>query len=670
MRGFRATKLLACVSSLAIACALGSEHARAHTVSIGYAFSGPGAVTLWYGSYHDDATFNEADVQLVGPSYNNTVIYTLLSATKPTGLVDGVNNFYSNTAGTALVGVPQLVNSTDGSGGHFDPTTDSILNWQGARFTGLRVGTYTFTYNPLAIPTVEWHPINDVIRTNSFTLTMADVLGITGFTPYSKTQNQRSVANGMDTSISGGGFNQKFFDIAALPASQLPNALTQLSAEPLTQTAQAGFQSMNAFLATMLDPWSGAGGMDPRGGDFGAFGFPGGGIAPGDPSSLYSNAPYGTAPYGTSPYGNSPYGNAPYGNAPYGSSPYGNSPYGNSPYGNSQYGNSPYGNSPYGNSPYGNSPYGQSQNTNPNAANARPAPRGFNANCSPVPDGRTQPCWSIWATPYGAYNTMAGNQWMGSHDTTVKSGGMISGLDYRYGPGGVVGAAVAAGTTWWGLSDNLGGGRSDSFQVGAYASQRVNSAYLSAAMAFGWQQVSTDRTVTISGSDQLHGGFSAKGFGARAEAGNRFEYYGTGLTPYVAAQIQTWRLPAYTEAAVSGSNDFAVAVDARKANETRTEVGLWADRRVETDSGPLLLRGRMAWLHEFRTSPTIDAAFPALPNSNFVVTGTASDPNALLVSFGSELRLAGGWSVGTKFDSELAEHSKTFAGNGTVRYRW
>ena len=50
------------------------------------------------------------------------------------------------------------------SGGHFNPATDSILNWQGATFTGLRVGTYTFTYNPLSLPTVEWHPINEIIR--------------------------------------------------------------------------------------------------------------------------------------------------------------------------------------------------------------------------------------------------------------------------------------------------------------------------------------------------------------------------------------------------------------------------------------------------------------------------------------------------------------------------
>jgi uncharacterized protein with beta-barrel porin domain len=82
------------------------------------------------------------------------------------------------------------------------------------------------------------------------------------------------------------------------------------------------------------------------------------------------------------------------------------------------------------------------------------------------------------------------------------------------------------------------------------------------------------------------------------------------------------------------------------------------------------MRGRMAWLHEMRSSALIEASFPALPGSNFSVTGASGDANAFLLSYGAELRLAGGWSVGAQFDGELARHSQTYAGTGTVRYRW
>src|SRR5665213_3938351 len=82
--------LLASVSAVALIAAQ-TQAAYAHTVSICYAFAGPGAVTFWYGSYHPTATFNEADLQLVGPAYNQTQNFNLITAIKPMGLIDGTN---------------------------------------------------------------------------------------------------------------------------------------------------------------------------------------------------------------------------------------------------------------------------------------------------------------------------------------------------------------------------------------------------------------------------------------------------------------------------------------------------------------------------------------------------------------------------------------------------
>lgn len=145
---------------------------------------------------------------------------------------------------------------------------------------------------------------------------------------------------------------------------------------------------------------------------------------------------------------------------------------------------------------------------------------------------------------------------------------------------------------------------------------------------------------------------------------------GTGVTPYGAVQYQNWRLPSYSETTVSGASDFAVAVNGRNAVNTRFEAGAWVDRTFDTPYGRLQMRGRLAWLHEMRSAALIKAAFPALPGSNFSVTGASGDPNALLVSYGAEMRIPGGWSVGTKFDGELAQNSQTYAGTGTLRYRW
>jgi len=50
---------------------------------------------------------------------------------------------------------------------------------------------------------------------------------------------------------------------------------------------------------------------------------------------------------------------------------------------------------------------------------------------------------------------------------------------------------------------NGGGGRSDPFQAGAFIRHKVGRAYISGALAYGWQDVTTDRTVTIAGVDRL-----------------------------------------------------------------------------------------------------------------------------------------------------------------------
>jgi uncharacterized protein with beta-barrel porin domain len=52
------------------------------------------------------------------------------------------------------------------------------------------------------------------------------------------------------------------------------------------------------------------------------------------------------------------------------------------------------------------------------------------------------------------------------------------------------------------------------------------------------------------------------------------------------------------------------------------------------------------------------------------VNGAAPAENSALVSFGAELRLANGVTLLGKFDGDFASNSQTYAGTGTLRYRW
>jgi len=132
--------------------------AAGHTITIGYANSGNNALTFWYGTYHN-THFPEGALTLSGPLGTTTTNFTLYQQTRPAGLVDGDTNFWSN--GTTLVG--------------YDTYGKPVLTWQGMEFTGLVPGTYTFTYVPIAVPTQDWHPIDNVILSNSVTVITADL---------------------------------------------------------------------------------------------------------------------------------------------------------------------------------------------------------------------------------------------------------------------------------------------------------------------------------------------------------------------------------------------------------------------------------------------------------------------------------------------------------------
>ena len=177
---------------------------------------------------------------------------------------------------------------------------------------------------------------------------------------------------------------------------------------------------------------------------------------------------------------------------------------------------------------------------------------------------------------------------------------MAPGADYWLSPATIAGFALAGGGTDFSVADG-GSGRSDLFQAGAFIKHKAGSAYISAAAAYGWHDVTTDRTVTIAGIDQLRARFNANAFSGRLEGGNRYVtpwFGGLGLTPYAAAQVTTIRLPAYAETVVSGANTFALSYLAKNVTAPRTELGLRTDKSFAVNDAMLTLRGRAAWAHD------------------------------------------------------------------------
>jgi outer membrane autotransporter protein len=134
----------------------------------------------------------------------------------------------------------------------------------------------------------------------------------------------------------------------------------------------------------------------------------------------------------------------------------------------------------------------------------------------------------------------------------------------------------------------------------------VGPAYVSAAFAYGWQDMTTERAV---GADWLQGRFNANAFSGRLEGGYRFATPWMGLTPYAAAQVTTFNLPNYSETTIAGVNTFALNYGAQSVTASRSELGLRSDKSFALSDAILTLRGRAAWAHDYNPDRSVAATF-------------------------------------------------------------
>jgi uncharacterized protein with beta-barrel porin domain len=277
--------------------------------------------------------------------------------------------------------------------------------------------------------------------------------------------------------------------------------------------------------------------------------------------------------------------------------------------------------------------------------------------------------WSVWSAGFGGSQTTSGDPSVGSNAATSQIAAIAFGADYLFSPNTIAGFAMAGGGTNFSVA-NSGGGRSDLFQAGAFIRHTEGPAYVSAALAYGWQDISTDRTVTIAGFDELHAHFDANAYSGRIEGGYRFLTPWMGLTPYAAGQFTTLDLPSYAEKALSGATSFALSYNSKSVTDGRTELGFRTDKSFAMQDSILVLRSRLAWAHDYNPDRNVAATFQTLPGASFVVNGAALASDSALTSASAELKWKNGWSVAAAFEGEFSDVTSSYAGKGIIRRVW
>ncbi len=275
--------------------------------------------------------------------------------------------------------------------------------------------------------------------------------------------------------------------------------------------------------------------------------------------------------------------------------------------------------------------------------------------------------WRVWAAGFGGYRLINGDASAGTHDRTSSNFGAATGFDRLVTPDTKIGFAIAGGGTRFSLSDGLGRGKSDMFQVALYSRTNFDAAYLATVIAYALHDASTDRDITFPAVDHLSAEFIAHNLAGQIEGGYSFGWF----TPYAAARGQIFRTPSYSESADTGVSVLALDYDAQKTTTIRTELGARIKWTIPIrDDASITLRARAAWAHDFWSDQSIDATFQFLPGASFTVGGAEQAHDSLLLSAGTEFSFNSGFALSGSFESELAGLSRTYRGTARLSYRW
>lgn len=280
-----------------------------------------------------------------------------------------------------------------------------------------------------------------------------------------------------------------------------------------------------------------------------------------------------------------------------------------------------------------------------------------------------------WLTGFGGTDIVTGNASDGSHSLRSSAVGIAGGTDWQISPSMMLGAAVSVAVDNFHLESVSGKGNAKAAQAGLYGYiQYSRHFYGSFAAAVQYDQITTHRTLTVSGTDVLTGKVNSTAFGGRYESGLQLPW----VSPYIAVQDRMIMLPSYTEKAATGSTaDFALTYASRNSNSADAEIGIrqnidvdFTPRWMLTPDGTLHLTDKVAWSHQLLGGEKTAAAFASLPSSQFTVLGATPKKDAALVSLGADLEFNNGLHVLMRMDSAITQTSQAYTGLGGVSYKW
>jgi outer membrane autotransporter protein len=294
------------------------------------------------------------------------------------------------------------------------------------------------------------------------------------------------------------------------------------------------------------------------------------------------------------------------------------------------------------------------------------------ATKAPWPMARKAPIMVVPAVVYSAWAQGFGN-WLtkgadgNAAELKSATGGVLSGIDatwmgmYRFG--------VAGG---YSHSDiNVGARASsldvDSYYISAYGGVRQGGFGLQGGVAYGWNEISSTRTIAFPGFAQTAlGSYNAGTAQVFGEANYRFMAGETAMQAFAGLNYINHHTDEFGETGGAA----ALLIRASDRDVAFSTIGMRAAAVLgQTNSVTFVGRGTLGWRHAYGDTDTaILASF--VGGSPFDVTGTPITTDAVLGEAGLDMNISPSMTLGASWSGQFGEKANENRVNGKFVYRW
>jgi len=247
-----------------------------------------------------------------------------------------------------------------------------------------------------------------------------------------------------------------------------------------------------------------------------------------------------------------------------------------------------------------------------------------------------------WGQVFGSRATRDGNG--NAARMTDKVSGFLTGLDGSLGDTARLGIFTGYANSSFDLPARRSEASADSYYFGAYAGMEFDKFLLSGGAAYGWNDISTSRSVGFGRfSDSLSADYKARAYQIFGEGAYRMEYDKYAVSPFAGIAYVNLDTDGFRER----GGDAALSAAGGSRGATFSTLGIRAESDFDLGGATVKANGMIGWRRAWNGNAGAMLSFDG--SSPYSVSGTPFARDVAVMEAGLDARLTGSVSLGLAY---------------------